>query len=61
MEQAACRGKGPDIFFPERGESQRPGKEVCMSCTVTRECSEYQQRTNSNHGMWAGRMIQRHR
>lgn len=59
MEQAACRGKGPDVFFPERGESQKPGKAICAPCPVKDDCEEYRRRTGSTHGMWGGKMVKR--
>lgn len=40
-EQAACRGMGPALFFPERGHSAAPAKRVCATCPVWRECLEY--------------------
>lgn len=43
---AACRGLDPDLFFPERGESTKEAKRVCLgdprhnipACPVRDEC-----------------------
>lgn len=47
------------MFFPQRGQSHRPGKAVCFSCPVKTDCEDYAQRTGSEHGLWGGRMRQR--
>ncbi len=36
---AACRGMGPELFFPERGASTALGKAVCSTCPVAAECA----------------------
>ena len=49
---AACRGMGPDLFHPERGEPVAPALEVCASCTVVEPC-----RAAGQHGVvgvWGG-------
>lgn len=37
-DHAACRGMGPDRFFPAAGHSSRDGLDVCQTCPVTAEC-----------------------
>jgi hypothetical protein len=43
--QAACRGMGTSIFFPERDDngdiSLDPAREVCGRCEVVSECLDY--------------------
>lgn len=56
MDHAACRGIGPDPFFPRRGQSQRVGKEFCERCPVSASCSDYAERSESNYGIWGGRL-----
>jgi hypothetical protein len=64
MKHAACRGKAPqnqgdpDPFFPERGESRvgNIGKTICFGCNVREQCEDYRQRTNSDYGIWAGKI-----
>ncbi len=38
--QSACKGKGPDLFFPERGGSVDAAKKLCAGCAVHRPCLE---------------------
>ncbi len=37
---ALCREVDPEIFFPPRGSSARPAKQVCGACSVRAECLE---------------------
>jgi WhiB family redox-sensing transcriptional regulator len=37
-ESAACRGKDPEMFFPERGRSIRAAMAVCAACPVAAPC-----------------------
>lgn len=39
--QAACLEVDPEIFFPERGRSNKPAKEVCGQCVVRLACLAY--------------------
>jgi WhiB family transcriptional regulator, redox-sensing transcriptional regulator len=52
---AACRGLDPAIFFPDQGESAAKAKAICARCPVQIECSEYADRTRTDHGVWGGR------
>lgn len=39
---AACRGIDPDLFFPDRGESTKEAKAICLGgCAVLNECLEF--------------------
>jgi WhiB family redox-sensing transcriptional regulator len=49
---AACRGMGPDRFFPERGASSRPALDVCSTCPVMNECREFG--LEERAGTWGG-------
>jgi len=54
-QQAACRGAGSDLFFPERGD--RPGAALayCEECTVRRECLDSAlEMPSSTVGVWGG-------
>jgi WhiB family redox-sensing transcriptional regulator len=61
LRLSACRGKdvNPEWFFPERGQSHKPGKSVCAGCPVIFECRSYQERTDTEYGMWAGKIVPR--
>ena len=43
LDQAACRGLNPDLWFPARETPQdyAPAKRVCAACPVRVECLEY--------------------
>lgn len=59
-ERAACRNKGAlDLFFPKRGETQKPAKALCARCPVQVECDEYAVRSKTTYGIWGGKI--RHR
>lgn len=49
---AACRGKGPEIFYAERGDDTRPAKDMCAACPVQVQCAEAGSR--ERHGVWGG-------
>jgi hypothetical protein len=51
-QRAACRGVGPDAFFPERGESLEPARDHCRRCSVTVECAAAG--AGEDAGIWAG-------
>lgn len=50
----ACSGMGPDAFFPERGRSALPAKEVCWVCPVRAECLRYAMEERIWWGIWGG-------
>ena len=53
-EQAACRGADLGVFFPERGESAGPARQVCAACPVRQPCLEYAISNQITHGIWGG-------
>jgi WhiB family transcriptional regulator, redox-sensing transcriptional regulator len=54
LEAGACRGLDPEIFFPERGEDERPAKKICRACTVRTECLTYALDSAEKFGIWGG-------
>lgn len=54
---AACRGLGPDLFFPEAGPGLdnhgTEAKAVCVECPVRVECLDEAVR-NGELGIWGG-------
>jgi WhiB family redox-sensing transcriptional regulator len=53
-DRAACRGADPDLFFPERGESADPARQVCARCPVRQPCLAYALDNGITHGVWGG-------
>ena len=53
-EQAACRGADLEVFFPERGESADPARQVCAACPVRQPCLDYAVTNRIVHGIWGG-------
>jgi len=53
-ELAACRGADLDVFFPERGESAGPARQVCAACPVRQPCLDYAITNRITHGVWGG-------
>lgn len=53
--QAACRGRGPDQFFPARGEPTAPARRICAGCPVTQQCLDAALEQGSRTpGIWGG-------
>lgn len=57
-QQAACRGMGPKLFFPEIGSDAQgdawEAKKVCAGCPVRTECLEQAQADVEWFGVWGG-------
>ncbi len=53
-QRAACRGTDLDVFYPERGESAGPARQVCAACPVRQPCLEYALSNRITHGIWGG-------
>ena len=53
-ELAACRGADLNLFFPERGESAGPARQVCAACPVRQPCLDYAITNRITHGIWGG-------
>lgn len=55
-KEAACLGADINIFFPERGESTKEAKAICLGCPVQDECLEYSLGfPDTLQGIWAGK------
>ena len=50
--KAACAGKDPDLWFPEKGQSSANAKAICEGCPVRSECLEYGKL--EAFGIWGG-------
>ena len=51
---AACRGMGPEIFYPGLGESVNRAMALCVLCTVRPECLRYGLVHSPQVGIWGG-------
>lgn len=60
-DRGACRGTGPAIFFPERGESVAEAKETCRGCPVRQECLDYAMVNGERFGVWGGLSVRERR
>ena len=54
QDDANCKGKDGDIFFPERGASIRLAKGICRECKVREECLWFALITGQKAGIWGG-------
>jgi WhiB family redox-sensing transcriptional regulator len=53
-ESALCAQTDPDAFYPEKGDSARDSKRVCLGCPVRKECLEDALRRQEQWGIWGG-------
>ena len=53
MRRGACVGEDPELWYPERGRSAEPAKQMCARCPVREECLDWALE-NENHGIWGG-------
>ena len=53
-ELAACRGIDLGVFFPERGASAGPARQVCAACPVRQPCLDYAVTNRITSGVWGG-------
>lgn len=56
MDDGACAGADPDLFFPLRGDNDAvaAAKAVCATCQVRVECLEYALENSERFGIWGG-------
>ena len=53
-ERAACRGARIEVFFPGRGETAGPARQVCAQCPVRQQCLEFAVSNRIVDGIWGG-------
>jgi WhiB family redox-sensing transcriptional regulator len=53
-DASLCSQTDPEIFFPEKGGSVRPAKEICRRCPVRVQCLEEVLKDDEPFGIWAG-------
>jgi WhiB family redox-sensing transcriptional regulator len=52
--QAACRGVGPDLFFPDRGDRLDKALAYCDGCVVRSQCLDSALQVATTTGVWGG-------
>ena len=53
-ERTLCAETNPEAFFPEKNNSTRKAKKVCLSCDVRNECLDYALAHDERFGIWGG-------
>jgi len=53
-QDALCAQTDPEQFFPEKGYSAGPAKDVCNGCPVIADCLDYALRNGERYGVWGG-------
>ncbi len=53
-ELAACRGTDLEVFFPGRGETGGPPRQICAACPVRQPCLDYAITNRIAYGIWGG-------
>lgn len=51
---ALCAQVDAELFFPEKGESNREAKRVCGGCPVRAECLGWALANNERYGIYGG-------
>ena len=55
QKQAACRGMGPDAFYPPRGDAWQKAAAICNTCPVQQPCADAG--SDEQYGIWGGRSV----
>lgn len=54
MQEAVCTQVDADLWFPDKGGSSRPAKNICRACPVQAECLEHALEAHELFGIWGG-------
>lgn len=55
MQDGRCAEVDPELWFPEKGGSARPAKNICAGCEVATLCLQYALDNRERHGIWGGK------
>lgn len=53
-DEAACKGKPTEWWFPNQGETASLALAICKRCPVADECREYADTAGERYGVWGG-------
>lgn len=56
FDEAACRGLGQALFFPDQGDlyGARQAQEICARCPVRPQCLAHAVGDGEHYGIWGG-------
>ncbi|WP_326811672.1 WhiB family transcriptional regulator [Streptomyces scopuliridis] len=54
MANALCAETDPDLFYPEKGVTSAPAREICMGCPVRTDCLNHALTVPETQGVWGG-------
>jgi hypothetical protein len=54
IQEALCAQIDPELFFPDKGGSNREAKEICRACTIVPECLLESLENDFTDGIWGG-------
>lgn len=54
LNESACRGLDPAIFYPLTDEEADDAKSVCSACPVQEACLEHAIGHREHNGVWGG-------
>lgn len=54
QDRALCAQTDPEAFFPEKGQSTRDAKKICMACDVRVECLDFALTNDERFGVYGG-------
>jgi hypothetical protein len=54
QDDALCPQTDPNAFFPDKGESTTPAKQICLHCQVRQQCLDYAVAHDERFGVWGG-------
>lgn len=60
-ELAACQYTDPEAFFPLKGESANPARNICHRCPVITQCLRWALATSEPYGVLGGQSEQQRR
>lgn len=54
VRDALCAQTDPDLFFPDKGGTTKPAKQICARCPVAEQCLADALERHDRYGIWGG-------